>query len=87
MLRPNLAGLFDLHGNVSEWCHDWNGDYESTSDPLGAATGSSRVIRGGSWFNGAADCRSAVRSSRVPTNRGNFMGFRLALGLSLKREG
>ena len=54
MLRPNIAGLFDLHGNVIEWCHDWSGSDRSTSDPIGAATGSDRVYRGRSWSLGAA---------------------------------
>ncbi len=60
-LRPSIRGLFDLHGNLFEWTHDWYGDYGETAavDSLGAKEGSYRVIRGGSWSNGAANCRSA----------------------------
>ena len=78
-LRPNLAGLFDLHGNVNEWCHDWSGSYGSTSDPLGAATGSHRVLRGG---GSAEACRSASRLGYEPAYRGSIAGFRLALSPS-----
>jgi hypothetical protein len=67
-LRPNLRGLFDLHGNAYEWTHDWyGGDYgsEALTDPKGPETGSSRVHRGGSWGSDAANCRSAS-ASRLP---------------------
>lgn len=80
-LRPNLRGLFDMHGNLFEWTHDWYGDFgESTqSDPLGAKSGSDRVLRGGSWNIDAAYCRSARRNTNVPTFRPLSYGFRLAL--------
>jgi formylglycine-generating enzyme required for sulfatase activity len=82
----NAFGLFDLHGNAWEWCHDWYayGSYQegSTHDPQGVEEGMGRVLRGGSWCNPARDCRSALRrcghaySSRYQD--GNT-GFRLAL--------
>ncbi len=83
-LRPNLAGLFDLHGNMFEWCHDWSGSYGSSSNPPGAATGSLRVIRGGGWNDDAALCRSANRGSLEPTRRVPALGFRLALSPSIE---
>jgi formylglycine-generating enzyme required for sulfatase activity len=77
----NAWGLYDMHGNVWEWCSDWYGDYPSGSvrDPKGASTGSCRVDRGGSWYNVAANCRSANRFRRAPSNRNDYLGFRLAL--------
>jgi formylglycine-generating enzyme required for sulfatase activity len=76
---PNAYGLFNMHGNVWEWCSDWYGIYSLTSqaNPTGASTGTNRVIRGGSWFNPARDCRSALRGTLVPTDNGNEVGFRL----------
>ena len=78
---PNSWGMFDMHGNLWEWCHDWYGPYDDgdISDPMGAKGGSSRVNRGGGWGNVAAPCRSANRSTNVPTSRSNDLGFRLAL--------
>jgi formylglycine-generating enzyme required for sulfatase activity/tRNA A-37 threonylcarbamoyl transferase component Bud32 len=79
-LRPNARGLFDMHGNLFEWCHDWYGNYaDHAADPVGAATGAIRVNRGGGWGNDAAFCRAAVRGGIQPTIRDN-LGFRLALG-------
>ena len=80
-LRPGRRGLFDLHGNLWEWTHDWYGDYDTklASDPLGPARGSIRVIRGGGWDVGAAYCRTAIRLTSDPTNRTYIFGFRLAL--------
>jgi len=83
-LRPNLVGLFDLHGNTYEWCHDRYGSYGSTPDPLGAAGGSGRVIRGGCWNDGAASCRAALRLTSQQALRSSFLGFRLALSPSVK---
>ncbi len=67
-LRPSVRGLFDLHGNLYEWSHDWYGDFGSDvlTDPLGPKGGSIRVRRGGSWGSVAAYCRSAYRGATVP---------------------
>jgi formylglycine-generating enzyme required for sulfatase activity len=82
--RPSVRGLFDLHGNLLEWTHDWNGDFGDSrqTDPVGAKTGSLRVYRGGGWDDYAADCESAARYARTPENSFIFLGFRLALSPS-----
>lgn len=76
---PNAWGLYDMHGNVWEWCSDWYGDYPSAAqtNPTGAATGSDRVCRGGGWANLTRYCRSAYRSLYYPAFRNAFSGFRL----------
>jgi formylglycine-generating enzyme required for sulfatase activity len=76
----NALGLSDMHGNVGEWCGDWYGPYPSgdVTNPTGPAEGSSRVIRGGSWVNGAWYCRATSRYGLEPGFRYNFLGFRLA---------
>ena len=76
---PNAWGLYNMHGNVYEWCSDWYGDYGSgtVSNPVGPATGLCRVWRGGCWRGSAGGCRSASRNYVNPDYRGNFVGFRL----------
>jgi formylglycine-generating enzyme required for sulfatase activity len=77
--KPNPWGLYDMHGNVWEWCQDWHGDYPSGSvtDPTGVASGSDRVGRGGGWGNFYVECRSAHRYWSRPSRRGNHLGFRV----------
>jgi formylglycine-generating enzyme required for sulfatase activity len=77
--QPNAWGLYDTHGNVWEWCLDWGGAYpRDTTDPLGAASGSFRVGRGGSWIYCAYGCRSANRYDSSPDHRIIYRGFRVA---------
>ena len=77
--KPNAWGLYEMHGNVREWCRDWYDDYDGgRTDPTGPASGSLRVARGGSWGNGAAYCRSAYRLRLSPDYRDSLLGFRPA---------
>jgi formylglycine-generating enzyme required for sulfatase activity len=79
-LQPNSWGLYDMHGNVWEWCSDWYGEYEKSAqlDPTGPANGASRVIRGGCWDDPAPSLRSACRVRNVPGIQNNYLGFRIA---------
>jgi sulfatase modifying factor 1 len=78
--QPNAWGLYDMHGNVAEWCNDWSGGYPSghITDPTGPSSGQYPVLRGGSWGYSAANTRSAYRYGYFPDGRGLSNGFRVA---------
>ena len=86
--KGNAWGLYDMHGNVFEWCLDWFGDYPAgaVTDPVGPRTGSRRVWRGGSWNLSARVCRAAHRSRATPATTRDYLGFRVALAPAIATE-
>ena len=78
---PNELGIYDMSGNVSEWCNDWFGNYSSSSksNPQGSSSGTFHICRGGDWLNNARSCRVSNRGHHEPTYRNGILGFRLAL--------
>ena len=77
--KPNELGIYDMSGNVYEWCSDWKGSYSSSSqtNPQGPTSGSYRVLRGGGWSSNASYCRVADRNSNGPSGTESYYGFRV----------
>jgi formylglycine-generating enzyme required for sulfatase activity len=82
--NPNAWGLYDMHGNVLEWCSDFYGAYPegAVSDPMGPKEGLNRMMRGGSWTSDARNCRSTYRQGNAPDEYYANIGFRVALSSS-----
>ena len=78
--EPNSFGIYDMHGNVFEWCRDWYGVYpkRASTDPQGPTNGTDHVMRGGSFCVKASSVRSALRNSGAPNFQSNDLGFRIA---------
>ena len=77
--RANELGLYDMSGNLIEWCYDWLGSYTSSpqNNPTGPSSGEKRVCRGGNWYGSARNCRVSNRGGNTPTNRNIFIGLRV----------
>ena len=75
--QANGYELYDMSGNVYEWCYDWFGTVNSSTADTGASSGISRVFRGGSWYHGVSYCRVSYREYSYPSTRGNLLGFRV----------
>ncbi len=87
--KPNAWGLYDMHGNVFQWCADWWADYPKVAkaDPSGSPSGSYRVIRGGAYVYGPVNCRSASRNCRSPQRgKSSYVGFRVVIELRENRD-
>ena len=83
---PNELGIYDMSGNVSEWCSDWYGLFSATyqENPLGHHSGTKRVVRGGSWTSTSVNCRCTARDSEEPQYHNEQIGLRLVLKLVSK---
>ncbi len=85
--KPNAWGVYDMHGNLWEWCEDWYGPYPGTlvRDPRGPEDGVVKIRRGGSWFKNAFLCRSANRNYASPASRYRTLGFRVVKEISIEK--
>jgi formylglycine-generating enzyme required for sulfatase activity len=86
--HANAWGLYDMHGNAYEWCQDWDGPYAGSepTDPRGPASGTKRIMRGGSWRTGAKVCRSANRPWTAPPHPPYKAGFRVVVGVEIASQ-
>ena len=84
--NANSLGIYDMSGNVWEWCYDWYGTVSSTTAESGASSGSDRVQRGGSWVNDASNCAVSYRNNNKPNNRNNNYGFRVVRSSSIRKR-